>query len=208
MSDMQNAADPLFDNDYTSRFQALTKALAQGDSAESARLVELIANPGSLSPTTRLSYSLRRWVAVFARDSYTCRYCDRQTIAPPVLRVVSHVFPAVFRFHPNWKTSETDASYFVLSTSADHVVPVTRGGGDEPSNLATACWTCNEMKGNRLLSEIRRWQLLPSVSTKWRGLTEYLEPMMEKAALQKDMYLRRWVDAIRNPESLGVATDA
>jgi hypothetical protein len=126
-----------FDESYSAQFQALASALADGDSSESRRLVELVANPGALSPTTRLSSSLRRWAGVFARDSYTCRYCERQTIAPPVLRVVSHVFPTRFRFHPNWKTSETDAAYFVLSTSADHVVPVTRGGTDAPDNLVT-----------------------------------------------------------------------
>lgn len=189
-----------FDETYKARFEALVNALATGAS-EPRGLVEAVANPGALSPTTRLSSSLRRWARVFARDSYTCRYCGRETLAPPVLRAVSHLFPTIFRFHRNWKTSETDAAYFVLSTSADHVVPVTRGGTDELSNLATACWTCNEMKGNRLLSEIPRWELLPSPSTAWRGLTEYLEAIMDHSGLKSEPYLRRWLDAIRNPES-------
>ena len=60
----------------------------------------------------------------------------------------------------------------------------------------------NEMKGNSLLSELRGWELLPVSSSHWRGLTEYLEPMMEQAGLQRDMYLRRWLDAIRNAETL------
>jgi len=105
------------------RFRALAAALAQGDSGESRRLVEVIANPGALDRTVRPVTSLRRWTAVFARDSYTCRYCERQTIAPSVLRVVSHVFPEVFRFHPNWKTSETDAAYFVLSRARTTLCP-------------------------------------------------------------------------------------
>src|ERR1700729_756134 len=190
------------DDTYTSRFSALVQALLNGDARESSRLVELIANPGALSPTVRASPSLRRWAGGFARDSYICRYCGRQTIALPVLRVVSSVFPALFRFHPNWKASETDAAYLVLSTSADHVVPVTRVGPDSLGNIVTACWRCNEMKGNFLLSELRGWHLLPKPSSAWHGLSEYLEPMIERAGLQKDMYFRRWLDAIRNPERL------
>lgn len=33
--------------------------------------------------------------------------------------------------------------------SLDHVVPRARGGGDEPSNLRTACRSCNSSKGAR-----------------------------------------------------------
>jgi hypothetical protein len=196
------SANNWFDAEYTERFSALAKSIAAGDTCESSRLVELIANPGASNPTSRPSPSIRRWAAVFARDCYTCRYCGQRTIALPILRVVSTIFPALFRFHPNWKASETDAAYLILSTSADHVVPITRGGPDSPNNLVTACWRCNEMKGNRLLSELRGWALLPVPSSSWRGLTEYLQPMIEQARLQKDMYLRRWLDAIRNPDLL------
>jgi 5-methylcytosine-specific restriction endonuclease McrA len=191
-----------FDASYGERFRALAAALAQGDSAESRRLVEVIANPGALDHTVRPVSSLRRWTAVFARDSYTCRYCERQTIAPSVLRVVSHVFPEVFRFHPNWKTSETDAAYFVLSTSADHIVPVTRGGSDAPANIVTACWMCNGMKSNYLLSELRDWKLAPVSASPWRGLTEYLDSMIRQAGLETNAYLRRWSEAVRQPEAI------
>jgi hypothetical protein len=119
MSDHDVPPGTPFDESYFARFAGLVAALAVGDFDQSRRLVEMIANPGYLDQTKRQNASLRRWVAVFARDSYTCRYCERRTIAPPVLRVVSHVFPTVFKFHPNWKTSETDAAYFVSSTSID-----------------------------------------------------------------------------------------
>ena len=193
-----------FDDSYTERFQELANALAMGNSAKSQRLVRLLATPGSFDPKARPSPSIRKWAGVFERDSYTCRYCGQKTIAPPVLRVVSKAYPTLFRFHPNWKASETDAAYLVLSTSADHIVPITREGIDEPANLVTACWRCNAMKANFLLSELRHWELLPPASTPWRGLTEYLEPMMHQTGLSKDRYLRRWVDAIRKPDTAGL----
>lgn len=37
----------------------------------------------------------------------------------------------------------------------DHKVPVARGGGHDDSNLATACFTCNRSKRDKLISEWR-----------------------------------------------------
>jgi 5-methylcytosine-specific restriction endonuclease McrA len=190
----------VFDEAYADRFGALAAAIADRRPDDATREVKALANPGALGTLKRPNASLRRWCAVFKRDCYTCRYCGRRTIAPPVLRVVSHLFPTIFKYHPNWKTSETDAAYFVLSTSADHVVPVTRYGSDDVTNLVTACWTCNGQKSNYLLSELPSWKLAPILSSSWLGLTEHLDQMIEAGGLQKDSYLRRWAGAIRNPE--------
>jgi len=40
-----------------------------------------------------------------------------------------------------------------ISLSRDHVVPLSRGGKDEWTNVVTACKRCNARKGNRLPSE-------------------------------------------------------
>lgn len=37
--------------------------------------------------------------------------------------------------------------------TADHIVPRSRGGTNRPDNLATACRTCNDQKGNRTAEE-------------------------------------------------------
>ncbi len=39
--------------------------------------------------------------------------------------------------------------------TADHVVPLTRGGSHRPENLVPACKQCNSSKGSRLLTEWR-----------------------------------------------------
>ncbi|MCB1029146.1 MAG: HNH endonuclease [Microthrixaceae bacterium] len=40
------------------------------------------------------------------------------------------------------------------ATSVDHVMPRSRGGGDEPSNLVAACVPCNQRKGDRTPAEM------------------------------------------------------
>jgi hypothetical protein len=43
----------------------------------------------------------------------------------------------------------------VVTLHVDHLVPASRGGTDDPSNLVTACWSCNLEKGNRTGWEYR-----------------------------------------------------
>lgn len=38
----------------------------------------------------------------------------------------------------------------------DHVVPVSRGGSSDESNLVTACFPCNRSKRDRLVTEWKR----------------------------------------------------
>lgn len=62
---------------------------------------------------------------LFARDDYACQYCGR---TQPELR------------HRECLTR-------------DHLIPLSRGGGNEWHNVVTACSTCNTKKGNRLPNE-------------------------------------------------------
>jgi 5-methylcytosine-specific restriction endonuclease McrA len=36
------------------------------------------------------------------------------------------------------------------ATTVDHVIPISKGGTDEPDNLLAACTRCNYSKGNRM----------------------------------------------------------
>ena len=45
------------------------------------------------------------------------------------------------------------------STGVDHIIPLSRGGLDEPGNVVPCCRYCNSSKGPRLLSE---WHKCPS----------------------------------------------
>ncbi len=63
---------------------------------------------------------------LFARDDYSCQYCGRHR-------------------------SELKGRQFL---TRDHVVPISRGGGNGWDNVVTACSPCNNRKGNRLPREV------------------------------------------------------
>jgi len=100
----------------------------QGDPVRSARLA--VPKPAiiRLMKFVHVPRKFRRQVTntfLFARDHYTCQFCSRHQI---LLR------------HRECLTR-------------DHLVPLSRGGGNEWTNVVTACSSCNTKKGNQLLEE-------------------------------------------------------
>lgn len=63
---------------------------------------------------------------LFARDGYSCQYCGRHR-------------------------RELRGREFL---TRDHVVPLSRGGGNDWGNVVAACSPCNNRKGNRLPKEV------------------------------------------------------
>jgi 5-methylcytosine-specific restriction endonuclease McrA len=138
------------------------------------RRIEVQRRPG-VSTATR--------VAIHRRDCWTCRYCRARTVAPPVLRFLSEIYPQEFPHHPNWKAGQVHPAYLLVSTSLDHVDPGARGGSWlEDDNLVTACWPCNTGKADLRLEEVG-WKLLDQheVRSNWDGLSDATEALWERA---------------------------
>jgi 5-methylcytosine-specific restriction endonuclease McrA len=68
---------------------------------------------------------------LFARDSYRCQYCGRSQ--------------EQFKFRE--------------CLTRDHLVPLSRGGTNDWSNVVTACSTCNTRKGNSLPAQCGMYPL-------------------------------------------------
>ena len=62
---------------------------------------------------------------LFARDEYSCQYCGKHR-------------------------SELRGRQFL---TRDHILPLSRGGGNTWANVVTSCSPCNNRKGNRLPEE-------------------------------------------------------
>lgn len=72
------------------------------------------------------SLSQRTRRRILKRDDFTCQYCG-------------------------WSPPDSATTWAEMSNlHVDHMIPVSRGGGDDEENLVTACWACNLQKGNRL----------------------------------------------------------
>ena len=63
---------------------------------------------------------------LFARDAYRCQYCHRGQYELKLRECLTR----------------------------DHLIPLSRGGGNEWTNVVTACSACNTRKGNHLPHEI------------------------------------------------------
>jgi 5-methylcytosine-specific restriction endonuclease McrA len=72
---------------------------------------------------------------LFARDDYRCQFCHR---------------------------TQAELRYRECLTR-DHLVPLSRGGNNDWTNVVTACSGCNTRKGNRLPSECGMHPLHPPV---------------------------------------------
>jgi 5-methylcytosine-specific restriction endonuclease McrA len=86
-----------------------------------------------------------RWIrkstrtALYARDEYTCQYC-LCSVSPGVQVAPGIVIPAV----PGTELA-----------TLDHRTPRSLGGGNDRSNLTTACVSCNAAKGERTEQDYR-----------------------------------------------------
>jgi hypothetical protein len=187
-------AIPAPSNDDAERLTRVVDALLAGDEAAAEAELAPIAGltheqqPAEKLPTLPRSGwtagtgaltrnpPLRTIAVIYARDSFTCVYCLRQTVVLGVLRLLSSQFPEALPFQANWKKSETHRAYWDISTSLDHVNAVSRGGAWEAvENLATACYRCQHQKSNHSLDVLgweRRFQ--PS---DWDGLTRRYRPL-------------------------------
>lgn len=184
-TELAQAVAALVDASLASDASAVETALAGIEQ----RVVDIEPRRGVPLPTA---------VSAFERDCWTCRYCAGKTIAPPVLRVLSRLYPERFPYHPNWKAGQVHPAYLLLSTTLDHVHPGGRGGSwNDPANLVAACWPCNSGKGDFTLDEIG-WKLLAEsdVVSEWSDLTANYRALWAAAGEPDAAYHRRWLRAL------------
>jgi hypothetical protein len=140
------------DDDAVDVLQAVVGALIAGGEERARALLAPIAGQTRLShPITPMPTLAPAWrpgtgaktrnppkaviAAVWVRDCFTCSYCCRRTIPANINRLVSGRLGASFGYQKTWRSDLTHRRYWDLSTSLDHIEPVSLGGSwSEVSN--------------------------------------------------------------------------
>jgi len=185
----------------TSKTKVIESACDAIGAGNIAAAKKIIANG---YPFTRLhnagrKYSEKQKIRIFLRDGFIDRYSGVRLILPPILRLLSLLMPEEFPFHKNWKMSECHIGYWQLLPTIDHVIPVSRGGKDEESNMVCTSQLRNSAKANWLLEELG-WKIhKPGNLNEWDGLMRwFMEYAENERNSLEDGYIRLWYRAIND----------
>jgi hypothetical protein len=146
----------------------------------------------------RRTYSRKQVTAIFVRDGFIDRYSGKRLVFPASLQLISTLLPDKFPSHPNGKMSETHIAFWELWPTIDHIVPIARGGADEPSNWACTSMLRNSIKSNWTLEELG-WTLIEGGHIEgWDGLMGwFFEYTRKNEKPLEDPYLEKWWVAAR-----------
>lgn len=145
------------------------------------------------SPINKRQYSRYQMCKVFLRDGFIDRYSGDKLIFPGLIKILTIEFPDVFKYHRNWKMSDTHMIYWELFPTIDHLVPITRGGQDEEYNWVTTSMIRNSAKANWTIEEIG-WTLYDKGQLDiWDGLVNYFIELTNKNPdYENDKYIKNW----------------
>jgi 5-methylcytosine-specific restriction endonuclease McrA len=183
------------ESEFADDFVAAVDHLLRGDRPSASDFIKRIPGSITIFEDKARSPATITQLNVFKRDGFQCRYCSRRTIFLPVLRALHRLFPLELPWHPHSKLTECHLSFWRDFASCDHLVPVARGGSSCEENLVTSCYMCNSIKQNWLLEELR-WDLLPSSSGNWDGLTSAYPKLVTLIGDADTIYHRRWCLAL------------
>ena len=155
----------------------------------------------SFIPTRResRSYSATQQMEQFFKDGFIDRYFGTKLIHPGMLRLLSEKLPNEFPYQPHWKTDECHMAYWDYQPTMDHVVPITRGGKNEPENWVTTSMKGNLAKSNYTLEQLN-WRLYPKGDIReWDGLSKlFMEIIKNEPELLQVSGINYWYKATRN----------
>lgn len=153
--------------------------------------------PFEYNATSKRQYSKYQMCKIFLRDGFIDRYSGTKLLFPGLLKLLTIEFPEVFRYHKNWKMSETHFVYWELCPTIDHLIPVAKGGPDNESNWITTSMIRNSAKLNWTIEELG-WTLHEKGElSAWDGLVTYFIELCNKNSdYEKDDYVKKWKAAL------------
>jgi len=153
--------------------------------------------PFSINSASKRQYSKYEMCKCFLDDGFIDRYSGDKLLFPGLLMILSIEFPDIFKYHRNWKMSETHSIYWELFPTIDHLIPVARGGNDNEDNWITTSMIRNSAKSNWTIEELG-WNLRDKGNLKdWDGLINiFLELCKKNLEFEQNKYVREWKIAL------------
>ncbi len=138
-------------------------------------------------------YSKYQMLKIFMRDGFIDRYSGTKLLFPGIFKILSIEFPDIFKYHRNWKMSDTHMIYWELFPTIDHITPIARGGDNSEENMVTTSMIRNSAKSNWTLDELN-WKLYNTGSLKeWDGLIFYFNELTNNNSnYMKDKHIAEW----------------
>jgi len=142
-------------------------------------------------------YSKFQMCKVFLRDGFIDRYSGDKLLFPGLIKILTIEFPDIFKYHRNWKMSDTHMVYWDLFPTIDHLIPISRGGQNNDNNWITTSMIRNSAKSNWTIEEIG-WKLhAKGELDNWDGLVNYFIELTNKNPdYEKDKYVRDWKSSL------------
>lgn len=139
-------------------------------------------------------YGTGEALRLFIRDGFIDRYSGARLVFPGALRLLSHLLPREFPFHPNWKMTETHPAYWQLTPTVDHLVPVCLGGSDAEENWVTTSMVRNAAKANWTIEQLGWTIHPPGILQEWDGQLGWFKSYVAEnpAVLKQVSGLRVW----------------
>ena len=153
--------------------------------------------PFEASVAAKRNYSRYDQCRVFLRDGFKDRYSGEKLLFPGLIMLLSIELPEIFKYHKNWKMSETHLVYWQLFPTIDHVIPVARGGKDIEENWITTSMIRNAAKANWTTEELG-WKVHSKGDlNNWDGLASCFLELYEKYPLySNNSYIKSWRRAL------------
>ncbi len=153
--------------------------------------------PFADSSISKRQYSKYEMCKVFFRDGFIDRYSGDKLLFPGLIKLLTFEFPDIFKYHKNWKMSETHIVYWELFPTIDHLIPIARGGQDNESNWITTSMIRNSAKSNWTIEELG-WRLYDKGEIdKWDGLINCFLDLTNKNPLyENDSFIKAWKVAL------------
>lgn len=163
------------------------------------------ATPLSSPRADKRSFSITRSAETFARNGFSCVYCDTRVVARSIAVLLHDAFPEEIPYNQRYKHGSMHPLYWTNVGEADHLIPGAGGGSWlDLANHVTACSLCNAKKSD---APAEKWRIGPAAHS-WDGLVPHYRAAWECLGRPREQYHGTWIRALERAAAVRASDDA